>query len=239
MSSLTATPAHGETVPGETENGRLCGLAVSQAARTAGVPVPLMGAISLAESGRWDASQRASVAWPWTVMAQGEGQFLPSKAAAIAHVEALRAKGVRNIDVGCMQVNLQYHPAAFTDLDAAFDPLTNATYAAGFLARLQGKSRTSWWSAVGRYHSSTPHLGQRYRAKVAGLLSGATTAATPDAGVAKANAASTARRAAWTTAAATAEAEAETRRAAAEARRQEVIAAYLAKRAARQQEQGS
>ena len=31
-------------------------------------------------------------------------------------------RGVRLMDVGCMQVNLQMHPDAFPSLDAAFDP---------------------------------------------------------------------------------------------------------------------
>jgi hypothetical protein len=69
-----------------------------------------MQAISLAESGRWDKSSRSHFAWPWTVMAHGKGRFFPSKAAAIAAVRRLQADGLKNIDVGSMQVNLKYHP---------------------------------------------------------------------------------------------------------------------------------
>ncbi len=225
-----AAPAQGQAPAKTAENGALCAPAIAAAARAVGVPAPLMAAISLAESGRWDTRQRASVAWPWTVTAGGKGQFLPSKAAAIAHVEALRAQGVRNIDVGCMQVNLMYHPAAFADLDAAFDPHGNAAYAAGFLARLSGNQKTSWWQAVGRYHSSTPHLAQRYQAKVARLLGDHTVVA--------AAASNAARRTDWLATAAAAEADAATRRATANARRQQVIAAYLAKRAARKDARG-
>ena len=208
----------------------VCAAAVAHAARGAGVPADVLQAISLGESGRWDPIRRASVAWPWTVTSGGAGQFLPSKAAAIARVKELQGQGVRNIDVGCMQVNLHYHPTAFADLEAAFDPPQNAAYAAGFLARLHGGNGGSWWPAVGRYHSSTPHLAQRYKAKVARLLGRTTVAAAADH--------SAARRSAWRAAAADAEADAATRRAAAESRRQQVIAAYLAKRAARQQAGG-
>ena len=41
---------------------------------------------------------------------------------AVAAVQALQARGVRSIDVGCLQVNLMYHPIAFASLDDAFDP---------------------------------------------------------------------------------------------------------------------
>ena len=42
--------------------------------------------------------------------AEGVGTYYPSKAAAIAAVEALQARGVQSADVGCMQVNLLHHP---------------------------------------------------------------------------------------------------------------------------------
>jgi hypothetical protein len=56
--------------------------------------------------GPWDKISRSGFAWPWTVTAHGRGQFYPSKQAAIAAVRKLKAKGVKNIDGGCMQVNL-------------------------------------------------------------------------------------------------------------------------------------
>src|SRR3546814_9805696 len=98
-------------------------------------------------------------------MAEGEGRFLPSKAAAIATVRELQARGIRNIDVGCMQVNLHYHPEAFASLAAAFDPAANVAYAAGFLAALREAAR-SWTRAIGQYHSRPAIRGHGYRAKV-------------------------------------------------------------------------
>src|SRR3546814_8422385 len=98
-------------------------------------------------------------------MAEGEGRFLPSKAAAIATVRELQARGIRNIDVGCMQVNLHYHPEAFGSLETAFDPQANAAYAADFLATLRAAAR-SWTRAIGQYHSRQAIRGNGYRAKV-------------------------------------------------------------------------
>jgi hypothetical protein len=83
-----------------------CRDAIGSVERSMKLPIGIMQAISLAESGRWDKISRSGFAWPWTVTAHGRGQFYPSKQAAIAAVRKLKAKGVKNIDVGCMQVNL-------------------------------------------------------------------------------------------------------------------------------------
>lgn len=129
------------------------------------LPPALLDAIAAVESGRWHAGDKAVLAWPWTVTAEGKGQFLPSRAAAVARVEALRARGIRNIDVGCMQINLRYHPEAFASLEEAFDPHRNIGYAAQFLTGLRARYG-SWTAAIGRYHSSTPQLSGPYRVKV-------------------------------------------------------------------------
>jgi hypothetical protein len=145
-----------------------CVTPIAQQERLYGIPSQLLAAVSLAESGRWDKENAASFAWPWTVTAEGKGQFFASKAEAIAQVQALRARGIRNIDVGCMQINLLHHPDAFPDLETAFEPDSNVAYAASFLKGLFDDSR-SWITAVGNYHSATPVFHFQYRAKVVGL----------------------------------------------------------------------
>ena len=130
-----------------------------------GIPLHLLGAISRAESGRWLNEKQANVAWPWTVTSGGKGQYYPTKIAAIRAVQRLQRQRVRNIDVGCMQVNLRYHPKAFKSLDEAFDPPANARYAGRFLAQLRQEKR-SWVQAVKHYHSATRSLHIPYRAKV-------------------------------------------------------------------------
>lgn len=143
----------------------LCTSAVRQAEHAHRLPRGLLGAIAKVESGRYRESGGEVLAWPWTVMAEGRGRYLPGKAAAIAEVEALRARGVRNIDVGCMQINLFYHPDAFESLEAAFDPARNAQAAARLLVELRD-AWGSWARAVGNYHSNTPTLSGPYRVKV-------------------------------------------------------------------------
>ena len=128
------------------------------------VPDRLMQAIGAIESGRRDASGSVA-AWPWTINAEGAGAYFATKNEAIGAVLALRARGVRSIDVGCMQVILMHHPNAFASLDEAVDPASNARYAARFLTRLLAQTG-SWPAAVAGYHSLTPDIGSEYARKV-------------------------------------------------------------------------
>ena len=148
------------------DSSHICAAAVRDAETSHRVPRLLLHAVSLAESGRWNKERRESIAWPWTVTAHGAGKFYPDRAAAIAAVKRLKAEGVKNIDVGCMQINLMYHANAFDDLEQAFDPLTNTVYAAKFLKSLRSEAG-SWAHAVARYHSSNwKGRGQPYWRKV-------------------------------------------------------------------------
>src|SRR5580704_17975296 len=64
-----------------------------------------------------------------------------------------------------MQVNLMYHPTAFTTLDMAFEPAVNADYAARFLVELHEQTG-DWTTATADYHSSNPGEGGPYADKV-------------------------------------------------------------------------
>ncbi len=66
-----------------------------------------------------------------------------------------------------MQINLLHHPTAFANLDAAFDPPTNAAYAARFLRSLYARAG-EWTLATAWYHSQTRELGDAYQRRVFG-----------------------------------------------------------------------
>ena len=86
---------------------------------------------------------------------------------------ALNAGTVTFLDVGCMQVDLRMHPAAFRDLDQAFDPAANTEYGARFLRQLHdGVAGGNWFTAIGMYHSQTPVLAALYREQVAAVGAG-------------------------------------------------------------------
>ena len=156
----------------------LCEQAGTAAEQAHGLPAGLLLAIGRVESGRWDATRDRQVPWPWTINAAGKGRHLDSKPEAIRAVALLRAQGTRSIDVGCFQINLMFHPGAFTSLDEAFAPRSNALYAAKYLTELRQRTG-SWEGAIGAYHSATPGIGDAYRARVLAAWSGASARAAP------------------------------------------------------------
>ena len=143
-----------------------CAPALDAAEREAALPSRLIHTIALVESGR---VQPAGLrAWPWTINVGGAGLYFGSKAEAVREVVMLQSLGVRSIDVGCMQISLLFHPDAFASLDQAFDPATNAHYAAHFLTRLHAQFGT-WPAAAAAYHSQTPEIGADYERRVMAL----------------------------------------------------------------------
>jgi hypothetical protein len=129
------------------------------------LPDGLLHAIALTESAYRPDGVAAAVPWPWTINSPKGSFYLESRREAVAKVEELQAMGVRNIDVGCMQVNLHYHPDAFHSLDDAFHPGSNVGYAARFLSDLEQQTPTLF-DTVGRYHSGTPWRSRAYARKV-------------------------------------------------------------------------
>ena len=144
---------------------QLCRAATSGVEQVSRIPDQLLSAISKVESGRVDPQSGTVQAWPWTINAEGVGHYYESKAEAIAAAQAFQAQGIRSIDVGCMQVNLSYHPTAFSSLDQAFDPQSNAAYAASFLQTLF-QQQGSWPHAAAAYHSLNPGPGADYQKRV-------------------------------------------------------------------------
>ena len=163
MVMLPALPASAATSP----EALLCQRAIVAAELDGRLPARLLEAIAKVESGRPDETGKLNP-WPWTINAEGEGHFYPTKARAIAAVTELRARGVQSVDVGCMQVNLMHHPHAFADLAQAFDPHANARYAGLFLNELFVQTG-AWPLAAAAYHSQTPALGEPYRRRVMAL----------------------------------------------------------------------
>lgn len=150
-----------------------CLQAVSVAEAEAALPAGLLAAVARTESGRRHPVTGRLAPWPFALNAAGMGMHAASRSEAIATVGALQARGVRSIDVGCLQVNLLHHPGAFPSLEEAFDPLANARYAARFLRDLHTRAGGDWGRAVGWYHSATAWRGETYRRRVMAQLTDA------------------------------------------------------------------
>ena len=149
----------------------VCAEAAVLAETEAGLPAGLLLAIGKVESGRVDPATGRLTPWPFAVNVSGRGVLAPNQDAAVAAVRAAQVVGQGSVDVGCFQVSLLHHPWAFDSLEAGFDPVRNARYAAGFLASLR-VGAGSWEAAAGRYHSMTPELAGPYAARVMAAWSG-------------------------------------------------------------------
>jgi len=169
---LPAVAAAEPTTPAADAASDLCLPAIAAAEQRERLPRQLLRSIAFVESGRTDPATGRIIPWPWTINVAGTGYFFATKAEAIAAVRSFQASGIRSIDVGCAQVNLQHHPTAFSSLDSAFDPQTNLAYAARFLRSLHAASG-SWPLAAAAYHSQTPDIGYEYARKVMALWPGA------------------------------------------------------------------
>lgn len=142
----------------------LCEIPIQHFENNHNLPKNMLRAIALVESGRTIAPN-VKIAWPWTINVDGQGYMYPSKNHAIQAVKEWLNKGKKSIDVGCMQINLKQHPKAFSNLDSAFDPYMNVSYAVKFLKRLYNDSQ-DWLKTIAHYHSKTEKYGSIYQNKV-------------------------------------------------------------------------
>lgn len=154
LCALLAAPA------AQADPAALCDQAAARAAAQTGVPVAVLRAVALTETGRrMGAAMRP---WPWTVNHAGDGRWFATPAEALAFAGSVLESGSRNVDLGCFQINHRWHAGAFPSLDAMIDPEANAQYAARFLLDLHRESG-DWSVAAGAFHSRTAVFATRYR----------------------------------------------------------------------------
>ena len=149
-----------------TVSDNVCFAAIGRAARLHGVPEDLLVGIALTETGQ-KVAEGVREPRPWAVNVTGRSYHFDTRREAVAFVEKNLRRGVRSIDVGCMQVNLLWHGKNFASVNEAFDPTANVNYAAGLL-RTEFSATGNWQSAIGRYHSYDPGHAAEYRRMVAG-----------------------------------------------------------------------
>jgi hypothetical protein len=141
-----------------------CEVFIQQQEINLGIPTNLLRSVALVESGRIH-NNGQHTSWPWTINVNGQGYVFDTKQQAIEAVKKFQKKGIKSIDVGCMQINLKHHPHAFRNLSDGFDPQLNVAYAAQYMRELK-EQHESWYAAVAHYHSATPRFHTPYRAKV-------------------------------------------------------------------------
>lgn len=160
LACVLASPAMSQDAA--EEGASICEAASFAAAQEMGIPPDVMLAITLTETGRRRGGRLRP--WPWTVNMEGAGHWFETPAEALEYSTTRYDQGARSFDVGCFQLNYRWHGMHFASIEAMFDPMTNARYAARFLSDLYAE-KGSWSAAAGAYHSRTPSYANRYSAR--------------------------------------------------------------------------
>jgi len=124
----------------------ICEAEMITAAQHFNVPLGVLYAVGLTETGRKSSLQ------PYALNIGGKAVFAQSEQEALRNFYAARKRGIKLIDLGCMQINHHYHGHNFVSTKAMLNPATNVAYAAKFLADLYQREG-SWTLAVARYHA--------------------------------------------------------------------------------------
>jgi hypothetical protein len=140
----------------------VCEQAAQMASQQSGVPVSVLKAISLNETGRKHEGEFRP--WAWTVNMEGAGHWFDTRDEARAYVFKEFKRGARSFDIGCFQINYKWHHTAFSSIDEMFEPTANALYAAKFLTELYNEFG-DWTKAAGAFHSRTPKHATSYAAR--------------------------------------------------------------------------
>jgi hypothetical protein len=154
ISSVTAARASGP-----------CEREMARASRTHGVPLGVLYAVGLSETGR------KGVLHPYALNIDGRSVMAGDLRSAVSEFSEARKKGAKLVDLGCMQINHRYHGEKFASVEAMFDPARNVDYAARFLKELRVREG-NWTMAVARYNAGPDNaIGQRrYVCSVIGSL---------------------------------------------------------------------
>lgn len=94
----------------------ICEQEMMRAATTHGVPVGVLYAVALTETG-----QRGNLN-AYAMNVAGRPVFNSDLPAALAVFTAARQNGVKLIDIGCMQINHHFHGDRFNSVEEMFDP---------------------------------------------------------------------------------------------------------------------
>jgi len=134
----------------------ICEAEMTRAAEAYDVPLGVLYAVGMTETGR-----RGKL-HPYALNIAGRSYFGTGVRDAVETFNKERRRGIRLIDLGCMQINHHYHGREFDTIEDMLDPAQNVEYAARFLKELR-KREGSWTLAVARYHAGPNNLPAQKR----------------------------------------------------------------------------
>jgi soluble lytic murein transglycosylase-like protein len=145
-----------------------CARAIAFYEKKYSIPKNLLYSLSLAETRKYVKRYKSGVAWAWTFQSNGSSKYFYNYHDALKFLKLNIAKGNKNIDVGCTQINWRYHKHDFKmKPELMLDPNRNVEWTARSLKKNFKKTK-SWKKAVSLHHSNKN--SQKYVKKVYKML---------------------------------------------------------------------
>ncbi|MGU3496088.1 lytic transglycosylase domain-containing protein [Xanthobacteraceae bacterium A53D] len=146
LAAAISASSPGHAAPPRTVQPDACEKELHRAAAKYQIPLPILYAIGLTETGMNGKMH------PFTMYMEGKDVQPKTLTEAVAIFKEANGRGVKLIDIGCMQANWYWHHKKFPSLEAMFDPRENVDYAAKFLRELRDR-HGSWTMAAARYNA--------------------------------------------------------------------------------------
>jgi soluble lytic murein transglycosylase-like protein len=121
----------------------------------------ILYAVALVESAK--VSKRLAKPWPWALNRQGRPVIPSSLTEAKDILGGSLAKGIRNIDVGLMQVNVRWQGHRVRQPEDLLDPEINLRVGADILFEAIGSATGNLVLGIGRYHAGFRDAERAYR----------------------------------------------------------------------------
>ena len=134
-----------------------CEVNFAEAEKNYAIPKGYLSAISRTEVGVGQTGKLRS----WALNVAGDAIYFRDKYAAAQYLAVL---DIQNIDIGCMQINKNWHGERFLSKSHMLDPYQNVMYAAYLLRRHYNETR-SWERSIKFYHSRNPQFHNKYYEK--------------------------------------------------------------------------
>lgn len=141
---ISISAAHADIARGPATG--VCEREVARAAEMYDVPIAILYAVALTETGYKGSLQ------PYALNIEGKDYVAKTLPDALRAFREAQSRGAKLIDIGCMQINQYFHGENFASVADMFDPHRNVEYAARFLRDLHDRHET-WTMAVARYHA--------------------------------------------------------------------------------------
>lgn len=110
--------------------------------------------------------------WPWTLHAKGHGaMYFDDYDQALEKLETLIDAGVRNVDIGMMQINWGANGHLLPDPAKLLQPQYNIDVGATILRLNLNQHQGDLRQAIAHYHSPSRDRGDRYAQSVLQILS--------------------------------------------------------------------